>query len=198
MLVEIQVRDVARDPTLHVSVEKPTASPSRLAKSVQPPSQRGEQVELVSIRRLLARNAREWSLPATMRTAATREGTFPAGALSTPLQFRSTARQPRSQSAAPASQVGLDGFGVMVTDNDPGPPDSVCLVLGRRAGLARHGRSQTSACRLLDRAPSRWHLARSGFPTIVEYERIPRGCLVWVGLNLLNVAKEPIQLSHRQ
>ena len=44
----------------------------------------------------------------------------------------------------------------------------------RRTGLARYGRSQTSACRLLDRAPSRWHLARSGFATVVEYERIPR------------------------
>src|SRR5271157_4444840 len=35
----------------------------------------------------------------------------------------------------------------------------------RRTGLARYGRSQTSACRLLDRAPSRWHLARPGIET---------------------------------
>ena len=54
----------------------------------------------------------------------------------------------------------------------------------RRTGLARYGRSQTSACRLLDldRAPSHWHLARSGFATVVEYERIPRGRLLRAGL----------------
>ena len=60
----------------------------------------------------------------------------------------------------------------------------------RRTGLARYGRSQTSACRLLDRAPSRWHLARSGFATVVEYERIPRGRLLRAGLNFFNVTQE--------
>jgi len=65
--------------------------------------------------------------------------------------------------------------------------NSSSFRIGRRTGLARYGRSQTNACRLLDRAPSRWHLARSGFATVVEYERIPRGRLLRAGLNFFNV-----------
>ena len=45
---------------------------------------------------------------------------------------------------------------------------------------------------------SRWRIARSGFLSVVEYERIPRGCLVWSGLIFFNVHQESIQRSRRQ